>query len=97
MILSFRNRGTEDVYDGANTKAARRICPQRLWELARAKLDLVNFADDVEDLRIPPSNRLEQLSGDRLGQYSIRINRQYRICFYWTPQGVEEVEIVDYH
>ena len=65
--------------------------------MARRKLDLVDSATSLDDLRIPPNNRLEVLVGDRQGQYSIRINDQYRICFIWTINGPDNVEVVDYH
>lgn len=96
-IVSFGNRGTEDVFDGTSTKSARRICPQTLWRSARRKLDQLDAATRLADLGFPPSNRLEALKGDRKGQHSIRINDQYRICFRWTDSGPAEVEIVDYH
>ncbi|NCR26973.1 MAG: plasmid maintenance system killer protein [Microcystis aeruginosa LE13-04] len=97
MILSFRNRATEDIFNGEDTKKARKVCPRNLWNVARRKLDLVDSATSLDDLRIPPNNRLEVLVGDRQGQYSIRINDQYRICFIWTVNGAKMVEIVDYH
>ena len=97
MIRSFKNPGTEDIFNGRNTKEARRCCPQGLWTVASRKLDQVDSAVSVQDLRVPPGNRLEQLSDDRAGQWSIRINDQYRICFLWTDNGPDEVEIVDYH
>lgn len=97
MIRSFRDRGTEDVFNGENTPAARKACPQEAWERARRKLDQLNQAAVLEDLRVPPGNRLEALKGDRGGQYSIRINDQYRVCFRWTDRGPEDVEITDYH
>ncbi len=96
-ILSFADEGTEDVFHGRNTAAARRTLPKELWPIAQRKLDMIQSAVDLKDLRIPPGNRLEALKGDRKGQYSIRINEQYRICFRWTPNGAEDVEIVDYH
>jgi proteic killer suppression protein len=65
--------------------------------MARRKLDQLNAVVSIESLRIPPGNRLEALSGDRAGQYSIRINEQLRICFVWTDEGPEQMEIVDYH
>jgi proteic killer suppression protein len=68
-----------------------------LWPIARRKLDQLNQAHSVDDLRAPPANRLEKLSGDRLGRYSIRINAKYRVCFRWTERGPDQVEIVDYH
>ena len=97
MILSFTNRGTEDIFNGRNTAAARRTCPRRLWAVAARKLDQLDSASAPGDLRAPPGNRLEALSGDREGQHSIRINDQYRICFAWTDSGAEQVEILDYH
>lgn len=97
MILSFRNTATEDIFNGEDTKKARKVCPRNLWNAARRKLDLVDSATSLDDLRIPPNNRLEVLVGDRQGQYSIRINDQYRICFIWTVNGAKMVEIVDYH
>lgn len=68
-----------------------------LWKVAFRKLDLLDSVVSLKDLRVPPGNRLEALSKNREGQYSIRINDQYRICFTWTEQGPAEVEIVDYH
>ncbi len=97
MIQSFRDGGTRDIFNGLNTKAARGACPQTLWKVATRKLDLLDAAVSLQDLRIPPANRLEALSGDRHGQHSIRINDQYRICFVWTDTGPDQVEIVDYH
>jgi proteic killer suppression protein len=97
MILSFRNRATEDIFNGEDTKKARKVCPRNLWNVARRKLDLVDSATSLDDLRIPPNNPLEDLVDDRQGQYNIRINDQYRICFIWTVNGAKMVEIVDYH
>jgi proteic killer suppression protein len=97
MIQSFKNAGTEDVFNGENTSAARRICPENAWRIAARKLDQLDSVIALQELRIPPGNRLEALSGERRGQYSIRINDQYRICFIWTAHGPAQVEIVDYH
>jgi len=97
MILSFLNQGTEDVFNGKNTKQARKVCPASITRVAVRKLDQINAATILDDLRAPPNNRLESLLGDRLGQHSIRINNQYRICFCWTNTGASQVEIVDYH
>lgn len=97
MIASFRDEGTEDVFDGRDTKRARKRCPPNLVKVARRKLDQINQAAELEDMRAPPSNRLEKLGGDRQGQHSVRINDQYRLCFRWTDSGAEDVEIVDYH
>lgn len=97
MIRSFRSSGTEDIFNGRNTKAARRTCPKDLWRVAGRKLEQLDSTTRLEDLRVPPGNCLEALSGDRSGQHSIRINDQYRICFVWTSDGPDSVEIVDYH
>ena len=97
MIQSFKNAATEDVFNGRNSAAARRLLPQDLREIAFRKLDQLDAVAMLEDLRIPPGNRLEALKANREGQHSIRINNQYRICFKWTDKGPEEVEIVDYH
>lgn len=96
MAIEFRDRGAADVFDGKASKAARRVCPSELVDRAREKLFLIDDAEALEDLRSPPGNRLEALKGDRKGQYSIRINGQYRICFRWTEQGARDVEIIDY-
>lgn len=97
MIRSFKDQGTEDVFNGVNSKAARRTCPQAIWRIAARKLDQLDSVDVIDELRLPPGNRLEALSGDRNGQHSIRINEQYRICFIWQEDGLADVEIVDYH
>ncbi len=97
MVRSFKDTATEDIFNGINSKAARKACPQSLWKIAVRKLDQIDSAEVLDDLRIPPGNRLEALKGDRQGQHSIRINEQYRICFVWTESGPEEVEIADYH
>jgi len=106
MIQSFKNAGTEDIFNGENTKDARKICPSSIWKVASRKLDQADSVTALSELRIPPHNKLEALSDDRKGQHSIRINDQYRICFVWTESGPEhvwtesgpeQVEIVDYH
>jgi proteic killer suppression protein len=97
MIGSFHDEGTEDIFNGNNTPAARRTCPQSLWKVASRKLDQLDSVLTLQELRLPPGNRLEALSGDRTGQHSIRINDQYRLCFVWSEPGPERVEIVDYH
>jgi proteic killer suppression protein len=97
VIQSFANAGTEDVFNGRSTKAARRVCPKALWRVAARKLDLLDSVTSVSALRVPPGNRLEALRGNRPGQHSIRVNEQYRICFTWTDAGPDAVEIVDYH
>jgi len=97
VAIEFRDRGTEDIYNGVDSKAARRVCPPELVGRARAKLFLIDDAETIEDLRAPPGNRLEALKGDRKGEHSIRVNERYRICFRWAEAGAEEIEIVDYH
>jgi proteic killer suppression protein len=96
MIRSFADAGTEDVFNGRNTKAARRACPADLWVVAARKLDQLDSAESLGDLRVPPGNRLEALVADRRGQFSIRIDARYRVCFAWLDQGPDQVEIVDY-
>jgi len=97
MIKSFKDEGTEAVFNGKVTKRGRKSCPVKLWSVASRKLDHLDSAERLDDLRVPPGNRLEKLSGDRRGQHSIRINEQYRICFTWSDGGPSDVEIVDYH
>ena len=97
MLRSFASAGTEDIFNGRNTKDARKTCPQDLWRVAARRLEQLDSVALLEELRIPPGNRLEALSRDRKGQFSIRINDQYRICFVWTEDGPDAVEIVDYH
>ena len=97
MILSFRDEGTQDIFNGDNSKAARSVCPQSLWKIAGRKLDQLDSVSTLNELRIPPGNHLEALTGQRAGQYSIRINDQYRVCFVWTETGPDRAEIVDYH
>jgi proteic killer suppression protein len=92
MIASFKSADTEAL---ANGWPAKRFV--NIESVARRKLRQLQIAGQLADLRVPPGNRLEALKGDRAGQYSIRINDQFRICFRWTPVGAEDVEIVDYH
>ena len=97
MIKSFRDNGTEDIFDRKNSREARQTCPQQIWRVAQRKLDRLNGVVSLESLKIPPGNLLEFLTDDRKGQYSIRINDQFRVCFVWTDDGAENVEITDYH
>jgi toxin HigB-1 len=97
VIGSFRDTATEDLFNGRNTKAARATLPRELWRIAARRLDHLDSAVRLDDLRSPPGNRLEALKGDREGQYSIRINERYRICFRWSTDGPSDVEVVDYH
>lgn len=95
--MEFADRGTRDFYDGVASKPTRRVVPAELREKALDKLTLLDAAASLDQLYIPPGNRLEALRGDRNGQHSIRINDRYRICFRWTDHGAIDVEIVDYH
>lgn len=97
MIQSFKNRGTEDIFNGRNTKEARKLCPRLLWKIAVRKLDQLDSVRLLAELKIPPGSKLEALSKDRRGQHSIRINDQYRVCFKWTESGPTDVEVADYH
>jgi proteic killer suppression protein len=97
VIRSFANRGTADIFDGSDSTAAKRTCPQRPWSVARRKIDQVNRVHDLGELATPPGNRLERLKGKRAGQYGIRINEQYRICFHRENDYADDVEITAYH
>ena len=97
MIASFRNGATEDVFDGRDSARARRICPPRAWPKARRLLDQLQHSGSLQELRTPPGNRLEKLRGRRGGTYSLRIDRQYRICFVWEGAHAYDVHITDYH
>lgn len=97
MINSFLDQVTEDVFNGKNTKSTQKRLPANLHKIAKRKLDMLNAAVVLDDLKIPPSNRLEKLVGDRKHQHSIRINDKYRIAFTWFDKHAEDIEIVDYH
>lgn len=92
MIVSFRDSDTEALAKGRRVKRF-----EQFESIARRKLRQLEIAGRLDDLRVPPGNRLEAMKGDRAGQHSIRINRQFRLCFRWTSAGPEAVEIVDYH
>jgi proteic killer suppression protein len=92
MIVSFRDSDTEALASGRRVKRFVSI-----ESVARRKLRQLEIAGRLDDLRVPPGNRLEALKGDRSGQYSVRVNDQFRVCFCWTAAGPEDVEIVDYH
>jgi toxin HigB-1 len=92
MIRSFKNRETEEFYESGSSRRWSSI-----QAVARRKLDQLESSANLNDLRVPPRNRLEALKGDRDGQHSIRINDQFRICFVWRADGAHEVEITDYH
>ena len=85
------------MFDGIDSRAARRVCPITLWTIAQRKLDQLNRVHELRELAIPPGNRLERLRGDRTGQHSICINQRYRVCFRWENGYADNVEIVDYH
>ena len=93
MIRSFRDRETETIWEG---RRSRRL-PASIQPAALRKLRLIAAAGRIDDLRVPPANRLEQLRGNRAGQWSIRVNDQWRICFRWNQGYAEDVEIVDYY
>lgn len=93
MIRSFKDQATEAAFEGE----ARKGFPADLLKITRRKLQMLAAATVLDDLKVPPGNRLERLKGDSAGQYSIRVNDQYRICFVWTDQGAEQVEFTDYH
>ena len=92
MIRSFKCKYTKTLSRGQRVKRFVNIA-----NIARRKLRQLEIANRLEDLRVPPGNHLEVLKGDRSGQHSIRINDQWRVCFYWSDAGAEDVEIVDYH
>ena len=96
MIVSFGDKTTEDIFHGHQTKAARRIT-QTLWSRVQTKLDLLNASTMLEDLRVPPSNRLEKLRGDWTGFYSLRVNDQYRMVFRFVSGDALDVRCTDYH
>jgi proteic killer suppression protein len=96
-IYNFRNKATEDINYGRVTKNSLKLLPKILHQKAQIKLARISAATSLEDLRELRGNRLEILQGDRQGQYSIRINDQYRICFRWLQENAYDVEIIDYH
>lgn len=93
MIRSFGSKGTEQIWNEQYVKSVDR----NVQRAALRKLELIHAANNLDDLRIPPGNRLERLIGGRQGQHSIRVNAQWRICFVWRDGGAEDVELVDYH
>lgn len=93
MIKNFRSSETEKIWNGIRSKRL----PQDIQQIARRKLRMLNNARSLNDLRVPPANRLEALKGSRSGQHSVRINDQWRICFIWMDGDAANVEIVDYH
>jgi proteic killer suppression protein len=96
MIVSFRNRATSDLFHGISSSRVRQI-PNQIKESALHKLDVLNAAQSLEDLKSPPGNRLEALKGDFAGFHSIRVNNQWRIVFRWQDSCAHNVQIIDYH
>jgi proteic killer suppression protein len=96
VIASFADEATTDVFNGENTKAARRLAKD-VWPVTRRKLDMVNAAAALDDLRVPPGNRLEALKGNQRGRHSIRVNDQYRITFRFEGGNTHEVRCEDCH
>jgi len=96
MIITFLSESTRDIYDGLESKQARKI-PQSIWKVAQRKLDLLNAAHALIDLKSPPANHLESLKGNLKGKYSIQINDQFRLVFEFRDGNAYEVEIIDYH
>jgi proteic killer suppression protein len=93
VLRSFRDKDTEAVWERRRSRRLDPVLRRAAWR----KLAILDAAETLADLRVPPGNRLEKLTGDRAGQHSIRINQQWRICFRWTDAGAEDVEITDYH
>ena len=96
MIIDFDDQTTSDIFHGLDTRQARKV-PNSLWDIAVRKLDMINAAHELRDLRIPPANRLEPLKGKMSGFHSIRINDQYRVVFRWIEGNAKSVSITDYH
>ena len=96
MIVSFADKATSDLFHGISSRKARKL-PNQIHELALYKLDVINAAQNLDDLKSPPGNRLEPLRGDLKGFHSIRINNQWRIAFRWEANAAHDVQIVDYH
>jgi proteic killer suppression protein len=97
VIRSFADTASEDLFNGLDSRRARRACPPTLWPIVARKLTQLNRVRELHELAIPPGNRLEGLRGARRGQHSIRINDQYRICFRWEDGYADDVEVTDYH
>ncbi len=97
VIRSFADAATEDLFNGIDSRRARRACPVTLWAVVARKLTQLNRVRELSELAVPPGNRLEALKGARRGQHSIRINEQFRICFRWEDGYADGVEVTDYH
>ncbi|WP_309669542.1 type II toxin-antitoxin system RelE/ParE family toxin [Gemmatimonas sp.] len=97
MIRTFADAATENLFNGLDSRRARRACPATLWPTVTRKLTQLNRVRELRELAIPPGNRLEALRGTRRGQLSIRINDQFRISFRWEDGYADDVEVTDYH
>ena len=96
MIQSFADDSTRDIWNGVNSKAARRI-PRAVWPVVRRKLDQLDAVTNLNDLRVPPGNHLHALTGDRAGYHAIRVNEQYRVVFRFEREHARDVSCTDYH
>jgi toxin HigB-1 len=96
MIIDFGDQTTEDIFNGEESRAARRV-PMTAWPVARRKLDMINAAHELRDLKVPPGNRLEKLKGNLSAYHSVRINDQLRLLFQWAGNNATSVKIIDYH
>ena len=96
MTINFGDTKTSDIFHGRETKASRKF-PSNILLMACRKLDMINAASQLKDLKIPPDNRLEHLKGDLAGFYSIRVNKQFRIIFQWKNGNADQVKLLDYH
>ena len=96
MIVSFKSKSAEDVYNGIDSRESRKI-PQTIWKVVQRKLDMLEVAFQLTDLRVPPANHLEALRGDLKGHYSIRVNDQYRVVFLFKDGNAYYVDVIDYH
>ena len=96
MIQNFKDEGTEDIFNGLSTRKALKI-PKEIWPTVRRKLDMLNTAHELMDLKVPPGNRFQKLGGRLTGFHSLRVNDQYRIVFKWLGHDAEDVLVTDYH
>lgn len=97
VIRTFADAATEDLFNGIDSRRARQRCPSTLWAVVARRLTQLNRVRELRELAVPPGNQLEALKRERLGQHSIRINAQYRICFRWEGGYADDVEVTDYH
>lgn len=97
VIRSFADAATEDLFNGVDSRRARAACPRELWPVVRRKLTQLNRVRELRELAVPPGNRLAALAGTRRRQHSVRVNRQYRVCFRWEDGYADEGGVTDYH